>query len=286
MLSSQQRVLIGYNSAKDGSVDLSAKIAALLRKNGVKPCVYGNNSLYAEKIGADIVESPGICSFIVTVGGDGTILKWGKIAAEFDLPLLGVNMGRLGFMATLEPSEIERIPGLLLGDFSVSRRMMLDCRVIREDKVIFSGSVINDVIVSRSSQSKLPEFVVSCGSAEVSRVRADGVILSTPTGSTAYSLSAGGPILSPDLECIEFTALCPHTLFNRPMIFSDKQPVSVNVCHYQTSRATFSVDGGKGIPFLDGDVLRLSRSKYDLSIIEAGDGFYGAIHNKLITPIK
>lgn len=282
----QQRVLIGYNSAKDGSVDLSAEIASLLRNNGITPCVYGKNSIYAEKIGAEIVETPGICGFIVTVGGDGTILKWGKIAAEFDLPLLGVNMGRLGFMATLEPSEIERIPGLLLGEFSVSRRMLLDCKVRREDKVIFSESVINDVIVSRSSQSKLPEFVVSCGSAEVSRVRADGVILSTPTGSTAYSLSAGGPILSPDLECIEFTALCPHTLFNRPMIFSDKQPVTVNVCHYQKSKATFSVDGGKGIPFLNGDILQLSRSKYDLSIIESGGGFYGAIHNKLITPIK
>lgn len=282
----QQRVLIGYNSAKDGSIDLSAKISALLRENGITPCVYGNNSVYAGKIGAEIVETPGICSFIITVGGDGTILKWGKIAAEFDLPLLGVNMGRLGFMATLEPSETDRIPQILGGDYAVSRRMLLECKVRREGKIMFSESVINDVIVSRSSLSKLPEFVVSCGSAEVSRVRADGVILSTPTGSTAYSLSAGGPILAPDLECIEFTALCPHSLFNRPMIFSDKQPVSVNVCHYQNSKATFSVDGGKGIPILDGDVLQLTRSKYSLSIIEAGSGFYGAIHNKLITPMK
>lgn len=282
----QQRVLIGYNSSKDGSTGLSAEISALLRKNGITPCVYGKNSIYAEKIGADIVESPVICSFIITVGGDGTILKWGKIAAEFDLPLLGVNMGRLGFMATLEPSETDRIPQILGGEYTVSRRMLLECKVRREGKIMFSESVINDVIVSRSSLSKLPEFVVSCGSAEVSRVRADGVILSTPTGSTAYSLSAGGPILAPDLECIEYTALCPHSLFNRPMIFSDKQPVSVNVCHYQNSKATFSVDGGKGIPILDGDVLQLTRSKYSLSIIEAGSGFYGAIHNKLITPMK
>ena len=282
----QIRVLIGYNSTKDGSVELSARIAALLRENGLLPCVYGNNSVYAGKIGAEIVESPGICSFIVTVGGDGTIIKWGKIAAEFDLPLLGVNMGRLGFMATLEPDEIGRIPGILSGELTMSRRMLLDCKVKRGDKVIFSESVVNDVIVSRSSLSKLPEYVVSCGTSEVSRLCADGVILSTPTGSTAYSLSAGGPILSPDLDCIEFTALCPHTLFNRPMIFSANQPVSVNVCHYDNSKATFSVDGGKGIPFLDGDVLRLTRSKFALSIIEAGEGFYGAIHNKLITPIK
>ena len=280
------RVLIGYNTTKSGSVELSAEIAALLREHGFTPCVYGSHSLYADKIGAEVVETPGICNFIITVGGDGTILKWGKIAAEFDLPLLGVNMGRLGFMATLEPSEIKRIPELLSGTPSVSRRILLDCTVTREDKIVFSERVINDVIVSRSSQSKLPEYVVSVGEAEVSRIHADGVILSTPTGSTAYSLSAGGPILSPDLECIEFTALCPHTLFNRPMIFSDKQPVSVSVCHYDNSKATFSVDGGKGILFLDGDVLRLSRSRYDLSIIETGEGFYGAIHNKLMTPIK
>lgn len=285
-MAAQQRVLIGYNTTKNGSVELSAKIAALLRENGFIPCVYGKNSLYADKIGAEVVETPAICFFIITVGGDGTILKWGKIAAEFDIPLLGVNMGRLGFMATLEPSEIERIPKLISGEPSVSRRILLDCTVTREDKVVFSEHVVNDVIVSRSSLSKLPEYVVSVGSAEVSRIRADGVILSTPTGSTAYSLSAGGPILSPDLECIEFTALCPHTLFNRPMIFSDKQSVSVTVCHYENSKATFSVDGGKGIPFLEGDVLRLSRSEYDLSIIESGGGFYGAIHNKLMTPIK
>ena len=156
---SETRVLIGFNSAKDGSVELAAKIAALLRENGYLPCVYGKNSLYAEKIGSEIVETPGICSFIVTVGGDGTILKWGKIAAEFDLPLLGVNMGRLGFMATLEPPEIERIPRLLSEEISVSRRMILDCKVMRGNGVIFSESVINDVIVSRSSLSKLPDYL-------------------------------------------------------------------------------------------------------------------------------
>lgn len=282
----QTRVLIGYNSAKDGSVELSAEISALLRESGLLPCVYGRNSVYAEQINAEIVESPSICSFIVTVGGDGTIIKWGKIAAEHNLPLLGVNMGRLGFMATLEADEISRIPELLSGEPTLSRRMLLDCRVRRGDKLIFSESVINDVIVSRERVSKLPEYVISVGEAEVSRVRADGVILSTPTGSTAYSLSAGGPILAPDIDCIEFTALCPHTLFNRPMIFSANQPVTVTICHYQDSRATFSVDGGNRIPFLDGDVLQLTRSPSSLGIIETGAGFYGAIHNKLIQPMK
>lgn len=279
-------VLIGFNTAKEGAFELAGKIAVILRESGMRPLVWGTDSVFAEQIGADVASTPAEGSFLVTVGGDGTLIKWGKIVAKYEIPLLGVNMGRLGFMATLEPPEIDRIPGILSGNFSVSRRMMLECKVIREGSEIFSQSVVNDVTLSRSSLSKLPEFVVCCGDAEVSRVRADGVILSTPTGSTAYSLSAGGPILAPDLECIEFTALCPHTLFNRPMIFSDKQTISVNVRHYQNSKTTFSVDGSPGVPFLEGDVLQLTRCEDRLRIIKVGEGFYGAIHNKLIMPMK
>lgn len=280
------RVLIGCNVEKKGTLELTAEISALLRENGFTPCIWGSNSVYHSEIGAEIVETPGICHFILTVGGDGTILKWGKVAAQYDIPLLGVNMGRLGFMASLEPHEIERIPELLWGDFTTSTRMMLDCKVYRDGKRVFDERVLNDVIVSRSSVSKLPEYSVWCGGSEVSRVRADGIVLSTPTGSTAYSLSAGGPILAPDLECIEFTALCPHTLFNRPMIFSDKQQISVRVHHYDNSKATFSVDGGKGISILEGDVLRVSRAQCSLKLIEAGDGFYGSVSSKLMAPMK
>lgn len=280
------RALIIFNLSKTGAATLSAEIAKILKSAGITPCVFGENIIYAEKVGAEIVESPSICNFIITVGGDGTILRWGKVAADYDIPLLGVNLGRLGFMASVEREEIGKIPELLSGEHHISRRMMLNVELIRDGKNVFSQRALNDVTVSRSSRSKLPEFVVSCGESEVSRVRADGIILSTPTGSTAYSLSAGGPILSPDLECVEFTALCPHTLFNRPMIFSDKQTISARVFQYDNSKATFSVDGGKAIPIEENDVLKLTRCPKDLLLIEAGEGFFGAIHNKLLTPIK
>ncbi|MBP1562189.1 MAG: NAD(+)/NADH kinase [Oscillospiraceae bacterium] len=280
------RALIIFNLSKTGAATLSAEIAKILKSAGITPCVFGENIIYAEKVGAEIVESPSICNFIITVGGDGTILRWGKVAADYDIPLLGVNLGRLGFMASVEREEIGKIPELLSGEHHISRRMMLNVELIRDGKSVFSQRALNDVTVSRSSRSKLPEFVVSCGESEVSRVRADGIILSTPTGSTAYSLSAGGPILSPDLECVEFTALCPHTLFNRPMIFSDKQTISARVFQYDNSKATFSVDGGKAIPIEENDVLKLTRCPKDLLLIEAGEGFFGAIHNKLLTPLK
>jgi len=280
------KALIIFNLSKSGAAALSAKIADILRGAGITPCVFGENAVYAEKVGAEIVGSPAACNYIITVGGDGTILRWGKVAADYDIPLLGVNLGRLGFMASVETEEIGKIPELLSGEHHISRRMMLNVELVRDGKTVLCERALNDVTASRSSRSKLPEFVVSCGETEVSRVRADGIILSTPTGSTAYSLSAGGPILSPELECVEFTALCPHTLFNRPMIFSDKQTIYARVFNYHNSKATFSVDGGKAIPFNENDVLKLTRCPKNLLLIEAGEGFFGAIHNKLLTPLK
>lgn len=280
------RALIIFNLTKTGGATLSAEISSILKNAGITPCIFGENIIYAEKVKAEVIESPENCDYIITVGGDGTILRWGKIAADYDIPLLGVNLGRLGFMASVEKDEISVIPEILKGNHRISRRIMLNAELIRNDKTVFSARALNDVTASRSSRSKLPEFVVNCGDTEVSRTRADGIILSTPTGSTAYSLSAGGPILSPDLECVEFTALCPHTLFNRPMIFSDKQPITARACHYDNSKATISVDGGEAVPFEEGDVLRLTRCEKDLLLIEAGEGFFGSIHNKLLTPLK
>ena len=284
------KVLIGCNGADRGTVALTQRICSLLNEAGLSPCVYGDDADIAEVAEATIVQSISECSYVVTVGGDGTIIKWGKLAAQHGIPLLGVNKGRLGFMATVEPSEIAEIPALLRNPACVSRRMLMECSIKRGSETRLTKLVMNDVVISRDSVSKLPEFRVFCIhggiETEVSRIRADGVILSTPTGSTAYSLSAGGPILSPDLECIEMTALCPHTLFNRPMIFSAAQQVAVRCRHYQNSRVTASIDGEGGITFSEGDELWLKKSSFSLSLIEEGEGFYGAVHSKLMTPLK
>ncbi len=270
-----RKVLIGCNNSDKVSVELSGKIAALLSESGFVTLA-GDESLSGIK--------NSFC--LITVGGDGTILRWGKLAARFGIPLLGVNTGRLGFMATLEPENISEIPSILRENFSVSPRMLMDVMIERSDGTSEEKLALNDAVISRENCSKLPEFRICSGSAEVLKIRADGVIMSTPTGSTAYSLAAGGPIIAPDMRCIEFTALCPHTLFARPMIFSSRKEVSVQYIAYQDSGVTVSVDGERGIRFSDGDILRLSESKYTLELIEAGSGFYGAVHNKLMTPLK
>lgn len=275
-------VLLGCKRLDDEVLRLAREITELLAREGIKTAVCGSGS--SEKIGAINVSSPAECTHVITLGGDGTILKWGKTAAKYDLPLLGVNMGRLGFMATLETTELDRIPELLAHGRE-SRRMLLDCEFLRGG-VSDRRTVLNDVVLSHDSGSKLPEFVIYCGDTEATRLRADGVILSTPTGSTAYSLSAGGPILAPDLECIEFTALCPHTLFNRPMVFSSSKTVTVKVRNYQNSRVFASFDGDGNFTFSEDDELRLTRSEKSLRLIKAGGGFFGAVRDKLMAPLK
>lgn len=283
----EKRVIISYNRRDRNSVRIAEDICAELTAAGITPLSlkYDDGSTGGLK-GAQSTESGEGCLCMITVGGDGSIISHGKLAAVWEIPLLGVNTGRLGFMANLEPSEIKRIPGIILGEFRVSRRMMMSVEVSYANGGMLHQNTLNDVVVSRDSKSKLPEFCVYCGETEVSRLRADGVIFSTPTGSTAYSLSAGGPIIDPAMKCIEYTALCPHSLFSRPMLFSAERTVQLRVNSYQDSRVTISFDGDSGYPFGDGDVLTMRSGGQDLMLIETGEGFFGSVNRKLMQPLR
>lgn len=272
-----RRVIITYNTQDAAAAALAQEISRLLESSGMQPVLYDPDNAGERSLDG------AFC--MITVGGDGTILHWGKLAAMYELPLLGVNRGRLGFMATLEPSDICRIPEIL-ASFTVSRRMIMSVEIHRADGSCETRVALNDVVAERTRASKLPEFRIFCGDSEVSGVHADGVIFSTPTGSTAYALSAGGAIIAPDMECIECTPLCPHTLFSRPIIFSADKNISLRCTSYQGSVVTISVDGERGIPFGDGDTLLLYRYDKPLALIEAGEGFFGAVRNKLMTPLK
>jgi len=279
-------VIISYNRQDAKSVKIAEEICAELGSAGFSP--YFLKADYDDEEGlrgAKPAESGEGCLCMITVGGDGSIISRGKLASLWGIPLLGVNTGRLGFMANLEPAEIKRIPDILGGGFRISRRMIMCAEIAYSGGRVLRQRTLNDVVVSRDSKSKLPEFCVYCGDTEASRLRADGAIFSTPTGSTAYSLSAGGPIIDPALRCIEYTALCPHSLFSRPMIFSAEKKVTLRVKAYQNSRVTVSFDGDSGYPFDEGDVLTLSMGEPDLMLIEIGDGFYGSVNRKLMKPL-
>ena len=148
-------------------------------------------------------------------------------------------------------------------------------------------NALNDVVLFKGTTSKLPEYILLSGNTEVERVRADGLIISTPTGSTAYSLSAGGPIIDPKLSCFEVTALSPHTLFNRPMIFSVDEPLKASYIAYENSEVYLSIDGGEPMQFFPNDAVSISKSKLELKLIDIdGASFYSSVHNKLMKPLK
>ena len=221
---------------------------------------------------------------IITIGGDGTIIRWGRYAAKYDKPLLGINTGRLGFMTALECNDTDRLELLKSGEYSITERMLLEVECGDNSDTYIA---VNDVVFTKNKYAKLPEFSVSVDGYKVTRIRADGIIFSTPTGSTAYSLAAGGPIIAPGARCIEFTPLCAHSLFGRPMIFSSDSEISVTFKGYEKSGVIINVDGDDDLDFIESETVRIRKSSYSLKLVDIdGGGFYNAVHNKLMTPLK
>lgn len=282
------KTLICANFKKEKSLNVLPKLIDKLVYFGISPIMiksaqfsYNNDKVIYRNEADAMVE----CDIFITVGGDGTILKWGKKAAILKKPLLGINTGRLGFMTALETDEFDKLSSLIGGKYHISKRMLMNAEFIGSNKKCYLA--LNDIVLSKGSYSKLPEFIVEINGVTVSKIRADGIIFSTPTGSTAYALSAGGPIIEPTVECMEMTPLCAHTLLNRPMIFSGNDVITVKFKGYEGSDVTVSVDGDSGIVFSEGDIIRITKSDTVLHLIDInGDSFYNSVNNKLIQPFK
>ncbi len=224
---------------------------------------------------------------VVVIGGDGTILKCANIAAVYDKPILGINCGRLGFMASLEHSELEMLRCLCHGKYTLSRRMMLKVEVICDNGVLLDFNALNDVVISKSDDCKIVDFEVTKSGQVISSLRADGIIFSTATGATAYSLSAGGPIIEPNMECIEFTQICPHSLFARSMLLLPDSVLEVK-CHCNNNtNSVVNVDGNIVYKLSNTELIRISKSDLYLSIIDiTGGSFFTSINKKLMQPLK
>lgn len=225
------------------------------------------------------------CDIIIAIGGDGTILKASAYASSFNKPLMGINTGRLGFMASMEIDELDMLSRLKTRDYTVETRMMLDAAVLRDNQIISEHTALNDVVISRP-YSKITDYTVFTDGIAVSSMRSDGMVFATPTGSTAYALSAGGPILEPCTECIQLTPICPHSLFSRTMVFTAERTLEVR--HYaEDDLVYFSVDGKKNCQILKNDTLIIKKSLKKLWLIDIkGNSFFNAVNNKLMNPIK
>lgn len=220
------------------------------------------------------------CDLLIAVGGDGTIIHSAKHAVEVDKPLLGINVGRLGFMAGLEMSELALLSGISNNKFKIEERMLLEC-VHHSETGDVSYLALNDAVISNGALSRIIELDISSDSKTIVSYRADGIILSTPTGSTAYALSAGGPIIEPSINCISLTPICPHSLLNRTVIFDANNTIYVRGSSMNQHPIYITIDGQEGARLECGDSLKVKKSTKAAKLIALKDRtFYEVLSNK------
>lgn len=217
---------------------------------------------------------------VIAIGGDGTIIHSAKHAVAYDKPLLGINVGRLGFMAGLEMSELHLLKHLVEQDYTIENRMMLRCLHYTEEAVN-EYLALNDVVISNGALSRIIDLEVLCNDNPVASYRADGVIFATPTGSTAYALSAGGPIVEPALNSISMTPICPHSLVERTVIFSDDKVLMARSCVYNRHPIYITIDGEQGAKLEKNDFLEIMRSPQTVKLINLNKKqFYEVLDQK------
>jgi len=218
---------------------------------------------------------------VVCFGGDGTILHMAKTATRHKIPILGVNIGTMGFIAELESTELDQLPRLATGDYTLDSRLLLDVTVRRNQDVIFHDIALNDVTVTKGAVARIVHLNVRCDGVQAMEFGGDGVILATPTGSTAYSLSAGGPIVEPDARNILITPICAHDVMTKCIVASDKRVIDVQLASTARRNAFLSVDGGRAVKLNMGDVATVCCSRMETKLIRLKDrSFYDVVSNK------
>lgn len=222
------------------------------------------------------------CDIAVTVGGDGTIIHSAKYAAKYDKPMIGVNVGRLGFAAEVEPDKISDLLRIIKGDYSVNKRMLLDVTVTHSSGITENYLAVNDATVARGNLSRIIDVSVSLDNSPISEYHADGILFSTPTGSTAYALSAGGPVIYPEMECILLTPICPHSLISRSVVFDGNSVLNTTVKLRDNTPAVLSIDGEINVEINPSDIITIKKSSEYLKLIKLYDrNFYQLLNEKL-----
>lgn len=230
--------------------------------------------------GAPLAELAENCDLAVVVGGDGTLLSAARQLAEHNIPLLGVNLGRLGFLVDISPSDIlECVSAVLDGKFDEEHRFLLDTRVGNQPPAL----AFNDVVLHKWNIARMIEFETWIDGRFVYTQRSDGLIISTPTGSTAYALSGGGPLLAPGLDAITLVPICPHTLSNRPIVIDAASEIEISVCgHTDPNDVRITCDGATSLMISNGDNLRVSRYETPVRLLHpVGHDHYDVLRVKL-----
>lgn len=277
------------NFQKKNALKCARETCDVLNRYGIEVCL-------SEKFRGDFSDKPFVkfedikksvrtADFVIAIGGDGTILRCSQLLMGTDTKLLGINTGTLGFMAGLEANQLDSLKLLKTGEYEISERMTLDVICTENGKQV-TYTALNE-ISARSGSFRICDFDVYSDSYLVGRYRADGVLFSTPSGSTAYALSAGGPVIEPDLECIEMTQICPHSLFSRTTLFSSCRKLGLTSRTRDGEYMVISVDGELHIQLEKDQSIEIKRGKNNIRFINLiGNSFHESLCRKLCKPIK
>lgn len=274
------------NLLNNGVEDLSRDVFSVLSELNTEVYV---SSKYKDKFSgcnvlfADDDEIMRNCDVAIAIGGDGTTLNVAKKAARYSKKVLGINAGRLGFMSGLEHDELDLLKNVVDGNYEIDERLMLEADIVKNGSVLSVHQCLNDAVISRGNFARLIDINITCSGRNVSNMRADGVIVSTPTGSTAYSMAAGGPVVSPQADCILITPICPHSLMDRSIIFSTDKELVIRAYNDKLNQPILTVDGEDAITLdRDSEVrVRVSDTKAKLIKIKP-ENFYEILNKKII----
>jgi len=266
------------------AVNVARDVTAWLEKRGIR--VWHESTLAADlgkKEGYPEDVIPSQVDLVIVLGGDGTLISVAREVDELRVPILGVNLGRLGFLTEVTLGDLYKaLDKVIKGRYSVSSRMRLEAVVHRNDTEIGRYRVLNDVVINKGALARIIDMEAWVDNAYLTTFRADGLIVSTPTGSTAYNLAAGGPIVSPDLHCLVIAPICPHMLTNRPLIVSDERVIRIEV-KFRDADVAFTADGQVGMPLHGGDVVEIRKAKTGTLLVESpSNEYFEVLRKKLL----
>ncbi len=272
--------------SKPGKPELKELLPPVLewfRTHGYRLWVDSETAEYISN--AEVVERAGIAAhrpeFVLVLGGDGTLLAAARAVAPAGIPILGVNLGSLGFLTEVPLAEIyETLEAIEHRQCTIETRAMLACRLLRSGDCVAQYNALNDVVVNKSAIARLVSLDLYLNSSFVSNYKGDGIIVSTPTGSTAYSLAAGGPILMPAVDALVISPVCPHSLTHRPLVVQDTVEVEI-VVKSAGEQAFLSIDGQEGVPVKDEDRVHCRKSEHFAQLLRLRESFFEVLRTKL-----
>lgn len=266
-----KKVILCPNPYRDNGLEVAKQSKELLEEVGFETVV----CLPFQREGYDDLGMPirplqqeiKSADLLLAFGGDGTILHLARTVALNNVPVLGVNLGSLGFMSELEPEELHRLKDLASWDFTVESRMMLDVTVIRDGRSVYNNIALNDAVISKGSIARVVRLEIFTEEGFLTRVGGDGVIVSTPTGSTGYSMAAGGSIVEPTAQNLLLTPICPHSVRSTAYVLAPDHVITVEAAEANRKFVYLSVDGGKAFSLKNGDKVRVSKSRHTTRLV-------------------